>query len=167
MNTEAIETNDAGSKGAGRKLQLVHAGSTQFGIFTDEISAIADWQEPAPLPHAPSTVLGVVSVQGRMLTVLDLAALTLSETAPSDAMRNAAVHLIALRGDEQLALAVDAVGEIITCNDSMMDSFGGPETASALVRKVLQHEGCEIKILNLTGLFPTALKGRQRRQRQF
>ncbi|MEP6819539.1 MAG: chemotaxis protein CheW [bacterium] len=166
MNTEAKETDDAGSKDAGRKLQLVHAGSTQFGIFADEISAIADWQEPAPLPHAPSTVLGVVSVQGRMLTVLDLAALTLSETALSD-VRNAAGYLIAVRGDEQLALAVDAVGEIITCNDSMMDSPEVPETASALVRKVLQHEGGEIKILNLNRLFATAIQGRRRRQRQF
>ena len=167
MNTEAIETDDAGSKDAGRKLQLVHAGSTQFGIFANEISAIVDWQEPAPLPHAPSTVLGVVSVQGRMLTVLDLAALTLSEAVLSDATRNAAVHLIALRGDEQLALAVDAVGEIIACNDSMMDSPGGQETATALVWKVLEHEGGEIKILKLNRLFATAIQGRQRRQRQF
>lgn len=169
MNNDAHKNDDAISKQAGRKLQLVRAGSTQFGIFADEISAIVDWQEPVPLPHAPGSALGVVSVQGRMLTVLDLAALMLSDTASSDATRNPAACLIALRGDEQLALAVDAVGEIIalTETDSITDSMEKPDAVKTPVLGVLQREGAEIKILNLTGLFPAALQGRQRRQRQF
>ena len=168
MDFEAVDhtennDNEAGLKQAGRRVQIVNAGSSQFGIFADEISAIVDWQQPAPLPHAPAAVLGVVSIQGRMLTVLDLATIILGEGALSNPPRSGAAQLIALRGDEQLALAVDGVGEIVAFPENVSKS--NPVTAPVL--GVLQHEGAEISILNLPGLFPTAIQGRQRRQRQF
>ena len=93
--------------GATRTLQLLRAGQFQFGIFADEIATVATWREPTPLPHAPNSVLGVVSIQGRMLTVLDLATLPGRE---SESPAATVQHLIALRGDEQLALAVDELG---------------------------------------------------------
>ncbi len=111
MNNEAIEQKAVG--GASRKLQLVLAGQDQFGIFADQISAIVEWQEPAPLPHAPTSVLGVVCIQGRMLTVLDLAKLAGADAVSADSPRTFPKHLIALRGDEQLALAVEGLGEVV------------------------------------------------------
>ena len=151
-----------------RKLQLVRAGSSQFGIFAEQISAIVEWQEPAPLPHAPSSVLGVVGIQGRMLTVLDLAKLAGGE-ASDDTPRKFLRYLIALRGDEQLALAIEAPGEVVqlTPNESMTNSITTEETVTTPVLGVLQREGAEIRILNLKGLFPAAIQGRQRRQRRF
>ena len=173
MNNEAIGNVPSNfeqelSVGASRKLQLVRAGSSQFGIFADQISAVVEWQEPAPLPHAPSSVLGVVSIQGRMLTVLDLAKLGSGEGL-DDTPRKFLRHLIALRGDEQLALAIEALGEVVklTSNESMTDSITKEETVSTPVLGVLQREGAEIRILNLSGLFPSAIQGRQRRQRRF
>jgi purine-binding chemotaxis protein CheW len=134
----------------------------QFGIFADEIAAIAAWREPTPLPHAPKSVLGVASIQGRMLTVLDLAALSGREVAPTAA---AAQHLIALRGDEQLALAVDGLGETIELADGDFDTR--QETGETFVLGVLQREGAEIYILNPKELFPTAIQGHERRRRRF
>ena len=153
-------------RGASRKLQLVQAGENQFGIFAEQISAIVEWQEPAPLPHAPSSVLGVVSIQGRMLTVLDLAKLAGGEAVLSETPRKL---LIALRGDEQLALAIEALGEIVqlTGNESMTDSITKQESVTTPVLGVWQREEAEIKILNLKGLFPAAIQGRERRQRRF
>ena len=151
-----------------RKLQLVRAGQNQFGIFADQISAIVEWQEPVPLPHAPGSVLGIVSIEGRMLTVLDLAKLGTGE-ALADTPRKFLRHLIALRGDEQLALAIEAPGEVVklTPNESMTDFITKQETGTTPVLGVLQREGAEIRILNLKGLFPAAIRGRQRRQRRF
>ena len=165
MNTEAIENDDAISKQTGRKLQLVHAGSSEFGIFADEISTIVAWQEPTPLPHAPGSVLGVVSIQGRMLTVLDLATLPGLEATLSDGPRKTPGHIVALRGDEQLALAIEAPGEVIPLAST--ESIARQDTLTKPMLGVLQREGAEIKILNLKGLFPIAIKERQRRQRQF
>jgi chemotaxis signal transduction protein len=160
MNSDATDNHDPDNEVAGRKLQLVHAGLTQFGVFADEISAIVPWQEPSPLPHAPSAALGVVCIQGRMLTVLDLATLL----ATSDDVPGAPTHLLALRGDEQLALAVEGLGDVIQLAP---DAFLAQQQAETPVYGVVQHEGAELRILNLNGLFPTALQGRQRRQRRF
>lgn len=165
MNSETIENDDAGSEGAHRKLQLVHAGSSQFAIFADEISTIVAWQEPTPLPHAPGSVLGVVSIQGRMLTVLDLATLPGLEATFSDVPRKSPGHIVALRGDEQLALAIEVPGVVILLAST--ESIARQDAVTKPVLGVLQREGAEIKILNLKGLFPIAIKERQRRQRQF
>jgi purine-binding chemotaxis protein CheW len=167
MNNDRIQNrrhsiDGANSEGAVRTLQLLRAGSFQFGIFAEEIAAITEWREPTPLPHAPKSVLGVVSIQGRMLTVLYLATLPGREAASRDA---AAQHLIALRGDEQLALAVDGLGETIELADGDFDT--GRETKETLVLGVLNREGADIYILNPKELFPAAIQGRERRRRRF
>lgn len=165
MNNEAIEQKAVG--GVSRKLQLVLAGQDQFGIFADQISAIVEWQEPAPLPHAPTSVLGVVCIQGRMLTVLDLAKVAGADAVSADSPRTFPKHLIALRGDEQLALAVEGLGEVVQLTSNAPDSLAGREIVGGPVRRVWQRGEGEIKILNPKGLFPAAILGRERRQRRF
>ncbi|HEY6231253.1 MAG TPA: chemotaxis protein CheW [Pyrinomonadaceae bacterium] len=165
MNNESIDNapiffDDSGSQPASRKLQLVRAGSQQLGIFTDEIAAIVAWQEPAPLPHSPKSVRGVVSVEGRMLTVLDLMLLTTGKALASSQPGK----LIALRGDEQLALAVTEVGEAI---DVAAEDFASAETTGSLVVRKLRHAGGQVSVLNLKELFPAAIQGRERRRRRF
>jgi purine-binding chemotaxis protein CheW len=147
-----------------RRLQLLQTGSTQLGIFADEIATIAPWQLPTPLPHAPKSVLGVVSIQGRMLTVVDLGRLQGEQGGANNAASDVPRRLIALRGDEQLALAVDSVGETIQFDTVDLNP---KEAADKLVLGILHHEGAEIKILNLRELFPTAIQGRERRRRRF
>ena len=154
-------------RGTSRKLQLVQARQDQFGIFADQISAIVAWQEPAPLPHAPTSVLGVVCIQGRMLTVLDLGKLADAEAVSADSPRTLPRHLIALRGDEQLALAVEGLGEVVQLTGDAPESIAGHETVGGPVVGVWQREEAEIKILNPMRLFPTAIQGRERRQRRF
>ena len=167
MNNHRIQNQrhsveGANSDGAFRTVQLLRAGSFEFGIFADAIAAIAAWREPTPLPNAPKSVLGVASIQGRMLTVLDLASLPGREAASTTA---AAQQLIALRGDEQLALAVDGLGETIELADGDFDTR--QENDETFVLGVLHREGAEIYILNPKELFPTAIQGRERRRRRF
>jgi len=161
INNAQPDFDDAGSKGI-RALQLLRAGSFQFGIFADEIATIVAWREPTPLPYAPPTVLGVLSIQGRMLTVLDFARLRGLE---GDLADRATQNIVALRGDEQLALAVDALGETVQL--AAADLNTAKETSEALVRGVLHLEGTDIYLLNLKELFPTAIQGHERRRRRF
>jgi chemotaxis signal transduction protein len=170
MNDDAINSavnlSEADSANRpGRKVQLVSAGESQFGIFAENISAIVGWREPTPLPYAPKSVLGVVSIEGRMLTVLDLTRLQDTEKQADDAPRTSWTHIVGLRGDEQLALAVDTVGEKIELGDP--DLNGQLGTASALVLGVLHRNGAEINLLNLNELFPAAIQGHERRRRRF
>ena len=167
MNDDGIQNQNQSIDGANsepelRTLQLLQAGSFRFGIFADEIAAIAAWREPTPLPLAPKSVLGVVNIQGRMLTVLDLGMLPGCEEASTDA---AAQLFVALRGDEQLAIAVDGLGETIELADGCLETR--QETKQTLFLGVLNREGTDLYILNPKELFPTAIQGRERRRRRF
>jgi purine-binding chemotaxis protein CheW len=160
--TESKNSAEENSEEIVRKLRLFRAGSRQFGIFVDEIATVAEWREPTPLPHAPKSVLGVVSLQGRMLTVLDLTALTNGQTASS---KRSHQHIVSLRGDEQLALAVGALGETIEIAEGDLES--GREATGSLIAGVINHNSAEINVLNLKQLFSSAIQGRERRRRRF
>jgi chemotaxis signal transduction protein len=145
-------------------LQIFNSGGSQFAVFADEVMTIAEWRAPAMLPHAPASVLGVVSIHGRMLTVLDLSQLLEQKqhsAGPS--------HILALRGDEQLALAIDAPGETIEIGDANAnaDSETVPVANSKLISGVVNYNGDEINILNVKELFPAVIQGRERRRRRF
>jgi chemotaxis signal transduction protein len=148
-----------------RELQVFRAGSLELAIFTDEIADIAEWREPAPLPHAPKSVLGIVSIQGRMLTVLDLATLSNNDGGPSEGSYDHQSHIIALRGDEQLALAVAALGETFVVSKSDLEEPAANE--ERLVLSILRRGDVTVRVLNVKELFPTALQGRERRRRRF
>jgi chemotaxis signal transduction protein len=164
LNNFQSETKVASREDANRfhKLHLFQAGAVQLGIFADEVTAIVEWREPTPLPRAPESVLGIVSIQGHMSTVLDVAALINHESASSGARVQ---HLIALRGDEQLALAIATLGETIEITED--DFQAKRDTDEPLVLGVLNREGTEISIINPKELFPTAIQGRERRRRRF
>jgi chemotaxis signal transduction protein len=145
-----------------RTLQVFSAGGAQFAVFAEEVITIAEWREPAVLPHAPAAILGIVSIHGRMLTVLDLSQL-LELRQRSDGLS----HILALRGDEQLALAIGAPGETIELGDANGDFATTKEGNSNLITAVINHNDAEIKILNIQALFSTAIQGRERRRRRF
>jgi chemotaxis signal transduction protein len=147
-----------------RTLQLFSSGGTRYAVFAEEVMTITEWREPAVLPHAPASVLGVVSIHGRMLTVLDLSQLLESQRraiSPS--------HILALTGDEQLALAIDAPGEMIEIGaaNAEGDSQQIPDGSGKLISGMIDRNGDEIRILNVKELFPMAIQGRERRRRRF
>jgi chemotaxis signal transduction protein len=143
---------------ATRHLRVMFAGSHCLGLFADEIEAIAEWRTPAPLPDAPAVVLGIASIHGRMLTVLE-AAVLLGETATA-----APGKIVALRGDEQLALAVDRTGDLIEVASEELAAAS--ENGSLILGVILRAEQ-SISVLDSKQLFATAMRGRERRRRRF
>jgi len=144
-----------------RRMQVVRAGSLELGLFEDEIAAIAEWRKPIPLPRAPKAVLGVVSIQGRMLTVLNPLGL-LGETAPDNGF--SPLYIIALRGAEQLALAVESVEQAIEVARAEIASPG--ETTTRPLLGILNHGEQSIRVLDVKNLFSAAIQGRERRRRR-
>lgn len=143
----------------GGMLQLFSAGSLKFAIFDEAIATITEWRPPTPLPHAPAAVLGVVSIQGRILTVLDPANLLASENGS-----NPGRFIVALRGDEQLALAVSSKSDEQLAGKALEPQAEG---ASQGVLGVLKHNEEEIRVLDVGQLFALAIRGRERRRRHF
>jgi len=96
------------------------------------------------------------------LTVLDLAQLS---PQANDQLASPAEYLVALRGDEQLALAVTAVSETIELSTTELAALQPSDVGFTL--GVLVRNGDQIFIVNTKELFATALQGRERRDRRF
>jgi len=130
--------------------------SLTLGVPDEMILEISYWTEPAPLPFAPPSVLGIVSLQGRMFTVVDAAVLLARKAATQGR------SIVALRGDEQLALAVDESLEVISINpDDVVN-----ETDRELIQGTLRLNGKQVLLLDIDSLFAGIIRGRERRRRR-
>jgi purine-binding chemotaxis protein CheW len=149
-----------------RDLFLFTAGERIFALPAEEVEGTAEAKHPAPLPHAPAPILGIVHVRGRMLTVIDPLSLTTDE-AP---VRPPGIpHVISLRGDEQLALAADSVRETITISPAdIEDAPENPDSeANQALCGILRHGGETITVIDPARLFEAAVRRKERRRRRF
>ncbi len=141
------------------------SGGRLFAVFADEVEATAEAKPFAQLPRAPNSVVGIVCVRGRMLTVIDPTTLLRGE--PGD-WNQTLPCVIALRGDEQLALAAESYRDTITISSS--DIERGPATSAAqdeLIMGNVTYANEKILILNPSRLFSRAVQRRDRRRRRF
>jgi chemotaxis signal transduction protein len=146
------------------------AGERVFAVFANQVEGAAEAKVPAPLLRAPPAVLGVVCVRGRMLTVLDPVALVTGEAASwPDALPN----VIALSGDEQLAVAArDRLDTItIAATDiqppALRDDGGDPQNPNEVELGIARYGGEEITVLSVVHLFAAAMRRKERRRRRF
>jgi len=143
--------------GPPRAVLVMFADSHCFGVFADEIEAVADWRTPTPLPAAPPGVLGVVCIRGRMYTVLAASALLGGTPAGNR-------KIVALRGDDQIALAIEQAGEMI--NIAPADLQASDARDSAIIGVIAAGDR-SISVLDPKRLFAIAMRGRERRRRHF
>ncbi|HEX8495237.1 MAG TPA: chemotaxis protein CheW [Pyrinomonadaceae bacterium] len=146
-----------------REIIVARAGERLLGVFAEEAAGIERGSRPTPLPHAPLAVLGIVSVRGRILTLLDSSAL-LGESRAEGVTANAQPpFILALRGEEQLALAVDSAGQLREiCTDEIEQPTGA---AAAVAHGTFQDENTQIIILDVARLFSVAVEGMTERRR--
>ena len=152
MTTETETTsNDS------RNVRLLRADSLTLAVPEDAVLSVVPWADPTPLPFAPAPVLGIVSIQGRMFTVIDIGLLLGNEVRNQNPR-----FIVALHGDEQLAMAVDEaypVAEIIA------EASTG-DTELNLIQGKTQLGAKEVLLLNVAMLFPSVIRGRERRKRR-
>ena len=149
-----------------RELLIFSCGDKLFGIFADETSSVTQNSSPTPLPRAPPGVLGIVGVRGRMLTLLDPLALVYGKNARQPAKNfSADSFIIALRSDEQLALAVDRVEQISEIFVEEIAPLGRAQSNSVILG-ALRYKSSLVTILNVEELFAAALRGAERRRRR-
>jgi chemotaxis signal transduction protein len=149
------------SSGSPRKHQLLESDSLLFAVPQDRVTTIVSWSQPNPLPFAPKSVMGIVCIDGRMFTVINTAPLLNSSENEGTAEKRL---LVALTGEEQLALAVGRADAVIDVAASEIKP--AESTASSLIRGILEHDGQRVLVLDLDQLFPNAIQGRERRRRR-
>jgi chemotaxis signal transduction protein len=139
------------------RIRLLQVSSITLGVPEEQVLTLTEWNEPTPLPFAPKSVFGVASIQGRMFTVVDVGLILDAETSlHGDRM------IVALNGDEQLALAVNSAKESIEIDESQVTSEG----ESTLIRGRVQLDGKDVLLLDVDALFAGVIRGKERRRRR-
>jgi chemotaxis signal transduction protein len=141
------------------------AGDRVFAIFADQVDGTAEAKVPVPLPNAPPAILGVICVRGRMLTVIDPIALLTGEAFGWPA---SLPSVIALRGDEQLALAAQSCRDAITiaASDIQPVTQSNDDGFESAALGMTVHGGEEITVLRAENLFAAAVRRKERRRRR-
>jgi len=144
-----------------RELFVLTAGDQAFAVRAEDAEGLAEGLTPAPLPHAPAAVLGVVSLRGRMRTLLYPPALVAETQARQDVTTATPRFAVALRGDEQLALAADSVEGVVAFD---ADSLPASDSRDPTPAVTLEHEGRRVRLLDASRLFEAAMRGTERRR---
>ena len=110
-----------------------------------------------PLPHAPPHVLGMMNLRGAILPVIDLGArLGLGPASPSAS----SVVVVAQIGEAQMGLVVDAVSDILTVTEGLIQpppEVGSQESA-AYVAGVMTTDTGIVSLLSLDHILPADIQ---------
>ena len=138
---------------AGRRIEYLAfglAGET----YAVEIANVAEILRPPPMtevPRAPDTVLGVISVRGKLVTVVDLRRRFHLPAAPID--RRTRILLVDVGTGEQLGLLVDDVQQVWRLAGDEVESasiLGGEQAAHvAGIGRPATSEGAMLILLDL------------------
>ena len=137
-------------------------GDKLFAVFTDQVDATAEAKPFACLPRAPTAIVGVVCVRGRMLTVLDPAAALNHFTKQWE---QPLPYVLVMRGDDQLGFAAESCRDTITI--SAEDIQGSDAASDEPSLGIVRFAGEEILVLDVCRLFSRTVQRRERRRRRF
>ena len=162
--TTAVDADEVTGEPQLHDLVPFVVGDRTFAVFADQVDGTAEARTPAALPNAPPAVLGVVCMRGHMLTVLDPIAVMTGEPFAWPAILPA---VIALRGDEQLALAAHSFGDTITIAAEDIQPSSRLDGSESAVLGIARYGGEEIAVLRVDQLFAAAVRRKERRRRRF
>lgn len=136
-----------------RELISFRIGAQEFCVDIMVIREIRGWTAATALPQSPAFVRGVINLRGAVLPIVDLASrLGFESTEASD--RN--VIIVADIGGQVVGLLVDAVSDILTITDDMIQPTPdvASETAKTFVRGLIPMEGRMISLIGLERVLP-------------
>ncbi|MSP62073.1 MAG: purine-binding chemotaxis protein CheW [Myxococcales bacterium] len=112
-----------------REYLIFSVGGEDYGIDILRIREIIKVRPATEVPRVPSFIIGVVSVRGIVLPVIDLRLRLHHEPAPVGA---AARYLIVARDDERFGLLVDRVRQVVRVGENEIEApppvLAGTET---------------------------------------
>jgi len=141
--------------GSSRELISFRIGEQEFCVDIMVVREIRGWTPATPLPRSPSYLCGVINLRGAVLPIVDLAD-RLGFEATDPTQRH--VIIVAQIGRQVVGLLVDAVSDILTVNDEVVQP--PPDVASEMVRNfvrgLLAIEGRMISLISLDRILPNA-----------
>jgi purine-binding chemotaxis protein CheW len=147
--------NTSVSEGAVRDpvIQLVtfRLQEETYGINVMQVQEVLRVSEIAPVPGAPSYVLGIINLRGNVVTVIDTRSrFGLPSTEIDDASR-----IVIIESDKQVVgLLVDSVAEVVELRTTEIDSAPnvGNEESSRYIQGVASRDDDLLILVDLNRL---------------
>jgi purine-binding chemotaxis protein CheW len=146
------QTNPTAAGGL-RELISFRIGAQEFCVDIMAVREIRGWTAATALPQSPSFVRGVINLRGAVLPIVDLAARLGFEGGETT---DRSVIIVAQIGDQVVGLLVDAVSDILTVTDDVIQPTPevASDTAKTFVRGLLAIDGRMISLIGLERVLP-------------
>ncbi len=133
---------------AGERLLIFKLGKEKYAIPIHEIALIIEELPITPVPNAPAYLSGIISLRGKVVSVLDVAARL--ETARKDSPEGRKIIVLDM-GADQFGLLVDAIDQLVTVDLQSLEPppEGFKPVVQDFVAGVFHHLGQAIAFLNL------------------
>ena len=138
MSTTATNAN---KKGDDEDLRWVtfRLESEKYGINVMQVQEVLRVTEIAPVPGAPSYVLGIINLRGNVVTVID----TRSRFGLSSAEMDDSTRIVIIEAEEQVVgILVDSVAEVVDLKASEIETAPnvGTEESAKFIQGVASHD---------------------------
>ncbi len=122
-----------------------------YGINVMQVQEVLRVTEIAPVPGAPSYVLGIINLRGNVVTVIDTRirfGLPVGEMSDSS-------RIVVIESEQQvIGILVDSVAEVVELRGSQIDSAPnvGNEESSRYIQGVATHNNGLLIVVDLNRL---------------
>ena len=136
-----------------RELISFRVGDQEYCVDIMAVREIRGWSPATTLPQSPGYMRGVINLRGAVLPIMDLAS-RLGMPVLEPTVRS--VFIVVKAGDRTVGLLVDAVSDILSVNDDMVQPT--PDVACdavrSFVRGIISIEGRMISEISLDRILP-------------
>jgi purine-binding chemotaxis protein CheW len=111
----------------------------KYGINVMQVQEVLRVSEIAPVPGAPSYVLGIINLRGNVVTVID----TRSRFGLASAEMDDSTRIVIIEAEEQVVgILVDSVAEVVDLKASEIESAPnvGTEESAKFIQGVASHD---------------------------
>ena len=122
-----------------------------YGINVMQVQEVLRYTEIAPVPGAPSYVLGIINLRGNVVTVID----TRSRFGLVDAEVTDNSRIVIIEAEKQvIGILVDSVAEVVYLRSSEIDSAPniGTEESAKFIQGVSNRDGELLILVDLNKL---------------
>ncbi|MCU7931492.1 MAG: chemotaxis protein CheW [Candidatus Thiodiazotropha sp. (ex Codakia rugifera)] len=122
-----------------------------YGINVMQVQEVLRITEIAPVPGAPSYVLGIINLRGNVVTVID----TRTRFGLPSAEMDDASRIIVIESEKQVVgILVDAVAEVVELRETEIDAAPnvGTEESSRYIQGVATQEDSLLILVDLNKL---------------
>ncbi|WP_419318854.1 chemotaxis protein CheW [Caulobacter sp. ErkDOM-E] len=136
-----------------RELISFRVGDQEYCVNIMAVREIRGWSPATALPQTPGYMRGVINLRGAVLPIMDLAA-RLGMPMVEPTVRS--VFIVVQAGDRTVGLLVDAVSDILSINDDMVQATPDVacETVRSFVRGIISIEERMISEISLDRILP-------------